>query len=106
MKAQNFERAEVLEFERAIVQSLRRSQLPCREKRLKTPRLGSDDRRYAHEHGEIGPTVEKGSEATIFLRLPATLKKHVDRAAARAELSTNAWAMKCLERCLTQEAKA
>jgi hypothetical protein len=39
--------------------------------------------------------------ATIYLRVPAALKKRVDAAAMKANLSANAWAMRCLENCLS-----
>src|SRR5262249_15270257 len=38
--------------------------------------------------------------ATIFIRVPASLKQRVDKAAEVAKLSGNVWAMKCVERCL------
>jgi hypothetical protein len=39
--------------------------------------------------------------ATIYVRVPAPLKKRVDEAAAGAKLSANAWVMRCLENCLS-----
>jgi hypothetical protein len=38
--------------------------------------------------------------ATIYVRVPAPLKKRVDEAATGAKLSANAWVMRCLENCL------
>jgi hypothetical protein len=45
--------------------------------------------------------VEQG--ATIYLRIPVTLKDRVERKAEEASLSTNAWAMRCLEQCLGKD---
>src|SRR5262249_35795250 len=42
--------------------------------------------------------AEQGS--TIYIRVPASLKQRVDKAAEAAKLSGNVWAMKCVERCL------
>ena len=38
--------------------------------------------------------------ATIYIRVPASLKKRVDNAAREADLSTNVWVMRCIEQCL------
>jgi hypothetical protein len=38
--------------------------------------------------------------ATIYVRVPATLKHRVDEAARKADASANAWMMRCIERCL------
>jgi predicted HicB family RNase H-like nuclease len=43
---------------------------------------------------------EKG--ATIYVRVPETLKAKVDEAAETAGVSTNAWALRCFESCLTR----
>ncbi len=55
-------------------------------------------------HNPFGELPEAAAEAepgaTIYLRLPASLKARVDKAAEKQELSINAYAMKCLERCL------
>lgn len=48
---------------------------------------------------EAGAEPEPG--ATIYLRVPASLKKRVDDAAARSSLSANSWALRCLENCLS-----
>src|SRR5262249_41823964 len=50
------------------------------------------------------PEAEAEAEpsATIYVRVPTVLKQRVDQAAAGAKLSVNAWAMKCMERCITQ----
>ena len=50
------------------------------------------------------PEAEAEAEpsATIYVRVPTVLKQRVDQAAAEAKLSVNAWAMKCMERCITQ----
>lgn len=38
--------------------------------------------------------------ATIYVRVPATLKRDVDAAADKSKLSSNAWVMRCLENSL------
>jgi hypothetical protein len=38
--------------------------------------------------------------ATLYLRVPASLKERVEVAASEAKLSVNAWAMRCIENCL------
>ncbi len=38
--------------------------------------------------------------ATIYIRVPASLKRSVDEAAKAADVSGNVWAMRCVERCL------
>ena len=45
------------------------------------------------------PEAEAESEpgATIYLRVPASLKKRVEEAAERQNSSTNAWTMRCIE---------
>ena len=45
--------------------------------------------------------AEAESGATLYLRLPATLKKRVGSAAAKANLSANSWVIRCLENCLS-----
>lgn len=45
-------------------------------------------------------TAEQEKGATIYIRVPASLKARVDRAALDQNLSGNAWAMRCLEQCL------
>ncbi len=51
---------------------------------------------------EEPPEAEAEAEpgATIYVRMPASLKKRVDDAAKAANLSGNVWTMRCLERCL------
>ena len=50
------------------------------------------------EPPEAEAEPEKG--ATIYVRVPASLKDRVDRAAEAQKLSGNAWAMRCIEACL------
>jgi hypothetical protein len=47
---------------------------------------------------EAGAEAETG--ATIYIRVPAALKRDVDEAAKEARVSGNVWAMRCVERCL------
>jgi hypothetical protein len=47
---------------------------------------------------EAAAEAEPG--ATIYTRVPATLKRAADAAAREQNLSGNAWAMRCIERCL------
>ena len=44
--------------------------------------------------------AENEAGATIYIRVPAVLKRSVDAAATKAGVSVNVWAMRCIERCL------
>jgi len=44
--------------------------------------------------------AEEEPGATIYVRVPASLKRRVDEAARGANVSINAWALRCLETCL------
>jgi hypothetical protein len=55
------------------------------------------------ERPEAVAEVEPG--ATIYVRLPALLKRRVEEAANAANQSVNAYAMHCLERCLSSPAE-
>jgi hypothetical protein len=46
---------------------------------------------------EAAAEAEPG--ATIYIRVPASLKRGVDEAAKEAGVSGNVWAMRCVERC-------
>jgi predicted HicB family RNase H-like nuclease len=49
------------------------------------------------------PEAEEEDEtpgATLYLRVPASLKERIELAATVAKLSVNAWAMRCMENCL------
>lgn len=56
------------------------------------------------EHNPFDDPPEAVAEnepgATIYIRVPASLKKRVDEAAAEAETSGNVWTMRCMEACL------
>ena len=45
-------------------------------------------------------TAKEEPEGTIYVRVPQSFKVQVDAAAKQADLSTNAWAMRCMESCL------
>lgn len=47
---------------------------------------------------EASAEAEPG--ATIYLRVPSSLKNRVDEAAKNEKVSGNVWAMRCVERCL------
>jgi hypothetical protein len=47
---------------------------------------------------EAAAEAEPG--ATIYIRVPASLKRRVDEAAADEKVSGNVWAMRCVERCV------
>ena len=44
-------------------------------------------------------SAEPEQEAIIHLRIPPTLKQRAEQAASTAGMSSNAWAMRCIERC-------
>src|SRR5262245_20193772 len=48
-------------------------------------------------------TAEAEPGATIYIRVPAGLKRRVDEAARDNKVSGNAWAMRCVEQCLADE---
>lgn len=56
------------------------------------------DEAILSEPPEAVAETEKG--ATIYIRVPASLKRRVDEAADADGLSGNVWAMRCVERCL------
>jgi hypothetical protein len=43
--------------------------------------------------------AEDAPGATLYIRVPASLKDRADRLARDEEVSLNAWAMRCVERC-------
>jgi hypothetical protein len=47
--------------------------------------------------------AENDPGATIYMRVPASLKKRVEEAAGASKLSGNVWAMRCVERCLEEK---
>jgi predicted HicB family RNase H-like nuclease len=51
------------------------------------------------------PEAEAEAEpgATIYIRVPASLKRAVDEAAKTQNVSGNVWAMRCVERCLSED---
>jgi hypothetical protein len=59
-----------------------------------------------HNPFEEPPEAEAEAEpgATITIRVPAALKRSIDEAVRKAKLSSNAWGMRCFERCLAKEA--
>lgn len=48
--------------------------------------------------------AEMEAAATLYVRVPTALKRRVDAAADAQGVSANAWAMRCIERCLDQDA--
>ncbi len=44
--------------------------------------------------------AEETPGATLYIRLPASLKDQIEAAAGNEKLSVNSWAMRCLERCI------
>jgi len=50
---------------------------------------------------EAATEAEPG--ATIYIRVPASLKKRVDEAAGAEGVSGNVWSMRCVERCLSKK---
>jgi predicted HicB family RNase H-like nuclease len=48
-------------------------------------------------------SAEAESGATIYIRVPSSLKQRVDNAAKESNVSGNVWAMRCLEKCLAKE---
>jgi hypothetical protein len=61
-----------------------------------------------HNPFEDPPEAEDDEErgATVFVRVSADFKQRIDKAAEKAGLSTNAWALRCFEKCLKGAAAA
>ena len=58
--------------------------------------------------GNVFPESPKAAQeekpsATIYVRVPQSLKERIDSEAKEAEVSINAWAMRCVERCLRSD---
>jgi hypothetical protein len=55
-------------------------------------------------HNPFGEPPEAAAEAepsaTIYVRVPASLKQRLEQSAKAEKLSGNAWAIRCIERCL------
>jgi hypothetical protein len=79
---------------------------PMSEERAQKWMLEGDVEVFTNPFGDP-PEAEAEAEpgSTVYVRVPPALKQTIDRAADTAELSTNAWAMKCMERCLSDEGK-
>jgi hypothetical protein len=61
-----------------------------------------------HNPFEDPPEAENDEErgATVFVRTSTDFKHRIDRAAEKAGLSTNAWALRCFKNCLKGAAAA
>ena len=61
------------------------------------------------DEGAINEPPEAEAEAepsaTLYIRVPASLKKRVDDAAKESKVSGNVWAMRCVERCLEPDTR-
>jgi hypothetical protein len=47
-------------------------------------------------------TVEAEPAASLYIRVPTSLKVRIEEAAETAKLSVNAWAMRCMESCIAR----
>jgi len=48
------------------------------------------------------PEAEDNAEgSTVYVRVPASLKRRIDEAAQHEGMSVPAWSLRCFERCLT-----
>jgi hypothetical protein len=47
-------------------------------------------------------TEETQPVAEIYMRVPQSLKRRIDAAAAQAKVSVNVWAMRCIENCIKE----
>jgi len=68
--------------------------------------IGQRRQTHRYDRAALGEVPEAAAEAepgaTIYLRVPATLKHRVDTAASDAGMSSNAWVMRCIEGCLAK----
>ncbi len=55
-------------------------------------------------HDPFAPLADDGTPTAFLLRLPPALKQRLEQAAKDAGLSGNAWAVRCLERCVSASA--
>ncbi|MEQ9642527.1 MAG: hypothetical protein RIM84_21040 [Alphaproteobacteria bacterium] len=69
--------------------------------------LEGEEVEVLHNPFEDPPEAAAESEpaATIYIRVPAALKRQVDEAARTAKQSGNVWAMRCVERCLEERSE-
>jgi predicted HicB family RNase H-like nuclease len=51
-------------------------------------------------------TAEAEAGSTIYVRVPASLKRRVEEAAKGEGVSGNVWSMRCVERCLDERSRA
>ena len=74
--------------------------------------LGSDDAKkwlmpdnceVFHNPFDAPPEAvsEPEQSTTVYLRVPQSLKKRIEKAAESDELSVNSWTLRCVERCLS-----
>ena len=54
------------------------------------------------EPPEAGDPAEAVSAASLYIRVPTSLKVQIAEAAEADNLSVNAWAMRCMEACLAR----
>jgi hypothetical protein len=67
-------------------------------------RCEREDMTILQDIGDMPPEAEGGeSAATLYLRLPPTLKARVEARAKKDGVSVNAFGIRCLERCLRTE---
>ena len=50
--------------------------------------------------------VSEETTGTVYVRMPAALKRRIEAAAEADGLSTNSWAMRCFEKCLSGDGKS
>lgn len=55
------------------------------------------------EPGTIRPFPGTDMEGTIYLRVPGSLKRRIEKVAKAEGQSVNAWTMRCVENCLEEK---
>jgi hypothetical protein len=67
--------------------------------------LEGDVEVFHNPFGDDPPEAVAEAEpgATIYVRVPSSLKQRVEEAARAENLSGNVWAMRCLERCVAHQ---
>ncbi|MGJ0426982.1 hypothetical protein [Methylocystis sp.] len=65
----------------------------------------SGDTEVFHNPFEDPPEAQAEAEpsATIYVRVPASLKQRLEHAASAEKLSGNSWAIRCIEQCLAPD---
>lgn len=98
------ERRETVEWNKSEQEAelrVRRTFVPVSAERAQSWMLEGEVHVFRNPFGDPPEAIAEAKPgATIYIRVPATLKRAADAAASEQKLSGNVWAMRCIERCL------